>query len=312
MKDIIGHEDIISSFYNAINLKTISHAHIFWGEDGIGKSIVAKNIAIKLIGKNENRDYVDIVEFKLKAGRLSIGVNEIRGLIEEINKKPYESDKKVVIIHNGDKMTIQAQNALLKTIEEPPKNIFIIILCEELNNILETIKSRCQIHKFIPLKDKELLQYLQNYYSGLKDENENFLLEFSRGIPGRVDMLLNDDEFNEIRDKAINIVNTLGDLNIEDTFTLEEFFINNAKKFEYIVDIMISFLRDAIIYKEIGNKDLIINKDKFEEIKMCASMFSFKQLNDIISIINATRVNLDKNVNNALAFNVMLLKLQEV
>lgn len=312
MKNIIGHEDILEKFYRAIEHSTISHAHIFWGEDGIGKSVVAKNIAIKLIGKSEDREYVDIVNFKIKGGKASIGVNDIRSLIEEINKKPYESDKKVIIIHNGDKMTMQAQNALLKTIEEPPKNIFIIILCEELNNILETIHSRCQIHKFVPLDNDKLKEYFNLNYENLDDEKIEILLEFTRGIPGRADRLLNDEEFNAIRDKVIDIINKFNGMRIEDTFELEEFFNKNSKKFEDIVDIVVSFLRDAIVYKEINNKTLIINKDKLEEIKICASIFSFNQLNDIISIINDTRNNISKNVNNTLAFNVMLLKLQEV
>lgn len=311
-KSIIGHEEIIKTFDITINNNKFSHAHIFLGEDGIGKSVIAKNIAIKLIGESEYKDYVDIVHFRSEKNKASIGVNAIRELIEEINKKPYQSDKKVVIIHEGHKMTIQAQNALLKTIEEPPKNVFIFILCENIENILDTIKSRCQIHKFNTLSEDDMRTYLQVNYPELNEDNIALLLSFSSGIPGKAEFLMNNEEFRELRDKAINIILFLNNMRELDIFKEDEFFTKNSNMWEDIMEVFISFIRDTIIYKEVGSQELIINKDKLEEIKQCANMFSFTKLNDIISIINETRENIDRNVNNLLAFDVMLLKMQEV
>src|SRR3712207_8310639 len=88
-------------------------------------------------------------------------------LIEEINKKPYEGDNKVVIVYNADKMTMQAQNAFLKTIEEPPFGVYIFLLCENSESILDTIKSRCQIHKLNPLSFDEMKIFLQTNYKDL-------------------------------------------------------------------------------------------------------------------------------------------------
>lgn len=311
-KSIIGHEEIIKTFDITINNNKFSHAHIFLGEDGIGKSVIAKNIAIKLIGESEYKDYVDIVHFRSEKNKASIGVNAIRELIEEINKKPYQSDKKVVIIHEGHKMTIQAQNALLKTIEEPPKNVFVFILCENIENILDTIKSRCQIHKFNTLSEDDMRTYLQVNYPELNEDNIALLLSFSSGIPGKAEFLMNNEEFRELRDKAINIILFLNNMRELDIFKEDEFFTKNSNMWEDIMEVFISFIRDTIIYKEVGCEELIINKDKLEEIKQCANMFSFTKLNDIISIINETRENIDRNVNNLLAFDVMLLKMQEV
>jgi len=311
-KSIIGHEEIIKTFDITINNNRFSHAHIFLGEDGIGKSAIAKNIAIKLIGENEYKDYVDIVHFRLEKNKASIGVNAVRGLIEEINKKPYQSEKKVVIIHEGHKMTIQAQNALLKTIEEPPKNVFVFILCENIENILDTIKSRCQIHKFNTLSEDEMRTYLQVHYPELNEDNIALLLSFSNGVPGKAEFLMNNEDFRELRDKAINMILLLNNMRELDIFKEEEFFTKNSNMWTDIMEVFISFIRDTIIYKEIGCEELLINKDKLEEIKQCANMFSFTKLNDIISIINETRENIDRNVNNLLAFDVMLLKMQEV
>ncbi|WP_291579263.1 DNA polymerase III subunit delta' [Clostridium sp. UBA6640] len=311
-KSIIGHEEIIKTFDITINNNKFSHAHIFLGEDGIGKSVIAKNIAIKLIGESEYKDYVDIVHFRTEKNKASIGVNAVRELIEEINKKPYQSEKKVVIIHEGHKMTIQAQNALLKTIEEPPKNVFIFILCENIESILDTIKSRCQIHKFNTLSEDDMRTYLQVNYPELNEDNIALLLSFSNGIPGKAEFLMNNEEFRELRNKAINIILLLNNMRELDIFKEDEFFTKNSNMWEDIMEVFISFIRDTIIYKEVGSQELIINKDRLEEIKQCANMFSFTKLNDIISIINETRENIDRNVNNLLAFDVMLLKMREV
>ncbi|MDU1348575.1 DNA polymerase III subunit delta' [uncultured Clostridium sp.] len=311
-KNIIGHEEIIKTFDITINNNRFSHAHIFLGEDGIGKSVIAKSIAIKLIGETEYKDYVDIFHFKLEKNKSSIGVNATRALIEEINKKPYKSEKKVIIIHEGHKMTVQAQNALLKTIEEPPKDVFIFILCENIENMLDTIKSRCQIHKFNRLSEDDMRTYLQINYPNLSDDDVTVLLSFSSGIPGKAEFLMNNEDFRELRDKVINIILNLKNMKELDIFKEDEFFSKNSNMWEDIVDVFISFIRDTIIYKEVGCEELIINKDKLTEIKQCANMFSFTKLSDIISIINETRENIDRNVNSLLAFDVMLLKMQEV
>ncbi len=149
MRKFIGHSDLIRNFNQRCRNGTLSHAHLISGEDGIGKSVLASNLAKLILNGDLDREYVDIIHYKpVKA---SFGVDDVRDIIDEVNKKPFEGDKKVIIIHQGNKLTVQAQNALLKTIEEPPIGVYIIILCESLELILDTIKSRCEIYKLTPL-----------------------------------------------------------------------------------------------------------------------------------------------------------------
>ena len=143
-ESIIGHELIKKEIENSIDTGKFSHAHLIVGEDGIGKSLLAREIALKVLGKDEDRDYVDIIKWKIEKNKQSIGVDSIRDIIKEVNRKPYEGDKKVVIVYNAEKMTTEAQNAFLKTIEEPPTGVLIILLSENLEMMLETIRSRCQ------------------------------------------------------------------------------------------------------------------------------------------------------------------------
>ena len=149
MGQFIGHKNVIESFKKRADSGEISHAHIIVGEDGIGKSNLANKLSRIILGKFEERDYIDIINYRCK--KASFGVDDVREIVDEINKKPFEGDKKVIIIYDGNKLTVQAQNALLKTIEEPPKGVYIILLCESLELILDTIKSRCQIYKLTPL-----------------------------------------------------------------------------------------------------------------------------------------------------------------
>lgn len=308
---IIGHSEILNSFVRAINNNRISHAHILVGDDGIGKSPLATAIAIKLIGKDENREYIDIVHWTIEKNKSSIGVGAIRDLTEEINKKPYEGDKKIIIIHQGDKMTTQAQNALLKTIEEPPKNVFIFILCENLQSILDTIKSRCQVHRLNPLRESEIRDFLKTKYSSLDEEQIKILQAFSDGIPGKAEVLIHNEDFNNIRQGIIDIFKNISSISTEELLKYEDYFSKFNDSWQDVINIIITIIRDTIIYKEIGDENLIINIDKLQNIKEIASMFSLSKLNDIISIVGDTRKTLEKNVNLSLTFTVMLLKIQE-
>ncbi len=310
MKNVIGHEKIISSFYNSIKNQTLSHAYLLIGEDGIGKSVLANNLAIKILGKEEEKEYADIIHYRnIKKG---MGVNEIRELIEETNKKPFEGEKKVIIIYKSEKMTQQAQNAFLKTIEEPPKGVYIILLCENSEAILDTMKSRCQIHKLNMLTEEEIRQYIDDNYKMLKEEEIKVIVSFSGGIPGRVDKYLNDDSFNNMRDLGFNILKDMNCKDMEYVVKYEEEILKFKDKYEDLFTIMLSFIRDIMVYKETGNEDIVINKDKIKSVSYMSREVSFTKLNKLVNVINDTKYSLDRNANAAMTLDVMLLNILEV
>lgn len=308
---IIGHERIKTEIINSIRLGMLSHAHLFVGEDGIGKSLIAKAMAISILGKEKVGQYADIIEFSIDKGRKTIGVETIRNIVEEVNKKPYEGDRKVVIVYNADKMTTEAQNAFLKTIEEPPKGVFIILLCEDSEAVLDTIKSRCQVHKLQRLRIEEVVQYLRKYYPKLSDEEIKTISAFSDGIPGRGERLINDTSFREIRDMVLKILSQISGYNENGAVSYGAFFEKHKKNWQEIITWILSYVRDIMVYKETGKENMIINIDKYEDIKDLANRFSFNKLNDIISIVNDTQIKLIRNVNSALVFDVMILNMQE-
>lgn len=311
-ESLIGHNSIKNQISKAIKADKLSHAHLLVGEDGIGKSRLARNIGYKILGKTKDIQYVDLVEWHVEKNKSTIGVSSIRTLIEEINKKPYEGDKKVIIIYNVDKMTTQAQNAFLKTIEEPPKNVTILLLCENIEVVLDTIKSRCQIHKLKSLNIVEMKEFLHINYVNLSIEEIEVIVAFSDGIPGKAEKFIGDSNFKDIRNIALEILLVLNKVGTEGLIRYEKKLSSQKDNFNEILSVFLSYIRDTIIYKEIEEDTIIINIDKLLSIKELANTFSFNKLNGIINIISETRENLDRNVNPGLTFQVMLLKMQEV
>ncbi len=309
---IIGHKKIQRDIIQAMENNKLSHAHILAGEKGIGKSELVDYFAAHILGVKDAKNHVDVGRWTLDKGKASIGVATVRSIIEECNKKPFEGDKKVIIIYNGDKITYQAQNAFLKTIEEPPANIFIFILCEDLGGILDTVKSRCCIHKLKPLNDDEMMEYLKITHKGVDESRLLVASAFSKGVPGRADDFLNNKNFEDIREGCFQLIKEVSNNNKELTLEYEKFFDEYKTMSGEILDILITIIRDIIVYKEIVNEELLINIDKIGNIKDLANVFSLGKLSDMIKVVEDTRKALKSNVNSSLAFITMVLGMQEV
>ena len=309
MRDFIGHEALINNFKQRCLKNTLSHAHLIAGEDGVGKGKLANILAKFILNGDLDREYVDIINYSSE--KSSFGVDDVRDIIEEVYKKPFEKDKKVIIIHEGNKLTIQAQNALLKTIEEPTKGVYIIILCESLELILDTIKSRCEIYKLKPLTKSELYEYIKikkfNYY-----ENEiKSAIAFSEGVPGRIDRYFNDDKLRELRNNIVILIKNLNKNDLEAILQQEESFSNLKNDKEEVLNIFGLFIRDILINKEIENEEFIINSDKLEDIKELTKEMSFKKLNNMIKTIEEARRNIKSNVSWGMMLRVMLMGFME-
>lgn len=311
MGQFIGHKNVIESFKKRADSGEISHAHIIVGEDGIGKSNLANKLSRIILGKFEERDYIDIINYRCK--KASFGVDDVREIVDEINKKPFEGDKKVIIIYDGNKLTVQAQNALLKTIEEPPKGVYIILLCESLELILDTIKSRCQIYKLTPLTKEDVRLYIDRINEdSFSQEEINAAIAYSEGMPGRAEAFLRDSSLKELRNTLVDLLFLITKSNPKELLDFEAKITVFKDKKEDILNILASFIRDIIIYKEIRDGNGIINGDKIESIKKIAMEMSYKKLNNIIDKIGEARRSLLSNSNFQLTIRVMLIGFMEV
>ena len=307
---IIGHNTIRELFLKAIKENTLSHAYLIVGEDGIGKSILVKEIALQILGKARDIDYVDLINFR--SNGKSIGVDDTRKLIIEINKKPFEGDKKVIVIHNCETMTEAAQNAFLKTIEEPPVGVYIFLLCENLASILDTVKSRTSIYRLNRLSKNEIEEYIHKNYGDISEEKEKMLISFSDGIPGVIDKLVKDDEFNNIRDLVLDILLNVKNIERNKIFDYTDKLCKFKDKWEDVLTVFSSYVRDIMVYGETYSIENIINLDKISDIKDLKGRYTYSKLIKILEIIKYVRENLERNVNTEGIFDIMLIRLQEV
>lgn len=207
-ENILGNEKNKQILEKSVRLHKSSHSYIFWGTEGIGKKIIAQKFAKMLLcmeskeGKycekcksciefnsNNNPDFLVIEPNEGK-----VKIEQIREMQKKIAEKPIISEKKVYIINDADTMTTEAQNCLLKTLEEPPEYATIILICSNENNLLSTIKSRCTRMYFEPIPNEEIKRYVEKQY----DENiSKNIIELSQGSIGKVIKLKENQELYE-------------------------------------------------------------------------------------------------------------------
>ena len=177
-QNLIGNEKVKDILSKTIQTNSILHSYLFVGIDGIGKSLFAKEFAKAILCENKENKPCDIckscIEFKndnnpdfmiINPDGNSIKIEQIRFLIQKISEKPISSNHKVYIINDSDKMTVEAQNSLLKTLEEPPQYACLILITSNESKLLNTIKSRCTKIFFNAIEDSKIEEYTKKYIS---------------------------------------------------------------------------------------------------------------------------------------------------
>lgn len=319
----VGQEFHMNMLKNACEKDEISHAYIIEGPDGVGKSIMAKYIAALLLCEGNIKDkpcgrcvpcekiakglHPDVKEFG--NNKKSIGINEIRSLIDETELKPYEGSRKVLILKGAQNMTVQAQNAILKTLEEANKGCVIIMLASSTTNILSTILSRCQIIRMGRIQIDKVEGFLES--QGVDKQSAQRAAELSDGIIGKALEFLKED-YVELRKDTVELCRKIVDAKPYDVFDIYDFFGKHKDDYDKVFDVMVAFYRDIIVLKSTKDVKYIINKDCYEILVEQSQKLSYNKLNDIVKIIMDTREKLRQNVNYQLSVEVMLLNIQEV
>ena len=320
---VLGHKSTIENLQNAIKKGQVSHSYLFEGEESIGKRMVALSFAKTLLCKKQGLqpcnncnsclkfDNFNHPDFELiEPEKDKIKRDEIKNIIDNINIAPLESPRRIFIIDNSDKIGVEGQNALLKTLEEPPSYINIVLITSNINKLIPTILSRCERIKFYPVETKKIGEFLVSKYDKTIEE-ASFISHFTKGSVGRAITLSETPEFFEMREEVLNIIDSIIKGDKFKAFSSMDFFLNNKEDYEEILDIIIYWFRDLILYKELGNTELLVNKDK-TSLLSSQSFLKEGQINDIINRIMDTKKDIRGNVNYQLAMETMLLSMQEV
>lgn len=242
--EIIGNEPIKNELKKAVYENKVSHSYMFVGIEGIGKQIMAKNFAQSVLCTNENekgchqcKSCIEFISHNhpdflyLEPDGNSIKIEQIRYLQRKIQEKPIISDRKVYIINDADKMTTEAQNCLLKTLEEPPEYSTIILVGSNENAFLNTIKSRCMKIAFQPIESKYIKQYMEETY-GMTNISQN-MLEAFQGSIGKA-ILLKDKK--EQYESIENMIEKLDKTDITELIKLGEPLYQSKEEIMNILD----------------------------------------------------------------------------
>lgn len=323
--NIIGHEEIIRHLKNAMQTGKVSHSYIFTGGAGSGKKLLATTFAMtlqceaggtepcqkcesckKAIGKN----HPDIIMVNHeKPGTITI--DEIREqVIHDVAVKPYYSPHKIYIIPDADLMTPQAQNALLKTIEEPPEYAVIMLLTNNIGGLLPTIQSRCVRLDLKVVNDGLVKKYLMEHLH-VPDYQAEIDASFAQGSIGKAKEAATSQEFAEMTQNALRILKYA---NTMEVYELSDAIKNLSAEKQNIndyLDIFQFWFRDVLMFKATREIDNLVFKQEINYIKEQAKVRSYENLEKILDSIQKTKVRLKANVNFELALELLFLTIRE-
>ena len=306
-ENIRGQEFAKKYMINSISKGKVNHAYMFEGIEGIGKETFAYDLAKILLETPHLENAPDCIRVKLEGN--SIKIAQIRNLQSDIVIKPHKKYK-IYIIDKAEKMTVEAQNALLKTLEEPPEYAIIILVTNNKEGLLPTIRSRCEIVKFTPIPFIEIKNYLIN--QGIEPNRANLLSSFSRGSMKKALELASSNEFYEMKENVQKYIETILSKNMVEILDIPTQIEQYKGEIINVLDMMINYFRDIMICKEHVNKSMIINADKLVFIQNMSSKITYSQVSKIIDIIEDTKIKIKGNCNFNVSIQVMSLNIYEV
>jgi len=321
---IIGNRGIVEHLQNAINARKVSHAYIFHGEEGMGKKSLALSFAKTLQCEEKGTNPCNKCKSCIQADsgnhpdilwinneKNSIGVDEIRtGINADVLIKPYQSPYKIYIVEDADKMTENAQNALLKTIEEPPEYAVIILLCCNINTLLPTVLSRCVVLNLKPVNRQLIKEFLMEKYR-IPDYKAEIAADFSGGNVGKAIKYASSEDFEKKKDDIFHILRHIDDMELHEIISVIKTISDNKDSvFDYI-DIMLLWFRDVLMLKATNDPNLLLFRDEYQIIKKQANVRSYDQIDRIIKAMEEARMKLNSNVNFDITIELMLLDIKE-
>lgn len=323
-RDVVGHESIIGHFKSSIEQGKVAHAYLIHGEKGTGKKMLAglfaKTLQCEAGGTDpcgtcrsciqcDSGNQPDIIWVTHEKPTV-ISVDDIR---EQVNNdiiiKPYSSRYKIYIIPEAELMNPQAQNALLKTIEEPPEYAIIMLLTNNLDKMLPTILSRCITLNLKPIGELDMMEYLSRM--GIPQAKAKFCVGFAFGNLGKAVRLATSEEYNEIKHDCVQILKDINRMEIYDLIdAVKKMSKYKLDIYDYL-DIMMMWYRDILMLKVSGSPDKLLFKEEYATLKQQANYISYEGIENVLKALDKVKVRLEANVNFDIAMELLLLTIKE-
>ena len=323
-RDVVGHESIIGHFKSSIEQGKVAHAYLIHGEKGTGKKMLAglfaKTLQCEAGGTDpcgtcrsciqcDSGNQPDIIWVTHEKPTV-ISVDDIR---EQVNNdiiiKPYSSRYKIYIIPEAELMNPQAQNALLKTIEEPPEYAIIMLLTNNLDKMLPTILSRCITLNLKPVGELDMMEYLSRM--GIPQAKAKFCVGFAFGNLGKAVRLATSEEYNEIKHDCVQILKDINRMEIYDLIDAVKKMSKYKLDIYDSLDIMMMWYRDILMLKVSGSPDKLLFKEEYATLKQQANYISYEGIENVLKALDKVKVRLEANVNFDIAMELLLLTIKE-
>lgn len=324
---ITGHEDIIRQMREAAGSGRINHAYLITGEEGMGKKTLAEAFAMALVCEHEDpgmrpclscsacrraaaKSHPDIIYVTHEKPRI-ISVDDVRDqIVATADILPYEGGRKIYIIPDAEKMNASAQNAFLKTLEEPPDYVVLLLLAANPDPLLPTILSRCIRMPLRPVPDRLVDSYIREKLE-LPDYEAKVITAYAQGNIGKAVRAAREGAFADIRDQAVALAKGLGQMNVA---SLREAVRRLKEEKDHTgdtLDIMLLFFRDVLYYKASADIDAIVFANEISAIRDMAKRMSYEGILSIYDAIEKCRIRIAANVNPELAIELLLLAIRE-
>ncbi len=324
-RDIIGQEQIKEHLQNALSNKKISHAYIINGEKSSGKEFVAKVFAMTLQcekGQVEpcqechsckqalSGNQPDIIKLVHEKPN-TISVDDIRSQItDDVAIKPYSSPYKVYLVEEAEKMTVQAQNALLKTLEEPPEYVVILLMTANMNALIPTILSRCVVLNMRPVPDRLIKKYLMEELQ-VPDYKAEVCVAFARGNVGKAKALASSEDFENVKTEALSLLKYIQDMELYEIVEAIKRITEYKLEVNDYLDIMAIWYRDVLLFKATKDANTLIFHEEITAIRKVADRNSYEGIEKVIKALDKAKSRLSANVNFDLTMELLMMEIKE-
>ncbi len=322
---MVGQDKIKNALQNAIGNGKVSHAYIISGEKGSGKEYVARTFAqtlqceeggVDACGKchschqAQSENHPDII-YVTHASASSIGVDDVREQVcQDVFIRPYSGRYKIYIIPEAERMTTQAQNAILKTLEEPPEYVVILLLTVNVGALLATIRSRCVELELKPVPNAVLKKYLMEEME-IPDYRADVSVAFAQGNIGKAREMASSDSFSAVQKSALSLVKGARDSSLAEMIQLIQSMSEYKVDPSEYLDIITVWYRDVLLFKATGETELMVYRDELPTIRKVAGRSSYEGIEEVLQAIQKAKTRLAANVNFDLAMELLLTTIQE-
>ena len=322
--EIVGHEQIKEHMQAAIRDKKPFHAYLFQGEEGVGKEALARTFAAGLQCQSESADKPckECVSCRqMESGnqpdviwvtreKASLGVDEIREqLCNTMDIKPFSSPYKIYLVPEAEKMTEAAQNALLKTIEEPPEYGIVILMTSNISALLPTIQSRCLTMEFRPLSTAVVDSYVKEHCQ-VPDYQARASAAFAQGNLGKAMRYAKSEDFIERKDHIISLLRHVEQMDLSEMLAVIKDLGTRKDEVRDYIDLMVLWYRDVLLFKATKDINQLLFQDEASYISREASHRSYEKIEEILQAFEKAKVRLRANVNFDITMELMLLTLK--